>query len=194
MRHNHKATNARAAVTGLSGRTECQQQGRTAGFSRSFILVRRIRSTRSLGSSCLGLGSGLRRVFSEVLRRAESAPFSCIMRTDGQPGHADGLEDHERGGNNVGGEHRVLQRELAHGFLSASSGDDHPTLRTALVRLFPAPASRLNRSFIAPTLVRCVRRPWEGPKSDATEVEDPLVEMSTHRHNIFLKVRFSGVA
>ncbi|MCY1310638.1 hypothetical protein D9M70_608500 [compost metagenome] len=48
-------------------------------FSRSFWCMRRIRSTRSLGSSCLGSGLGL----SGVLRRSSGErkpPFSRIMR------------------------------------------------------------------------------------------------------------------
>jgi hypothetical protein len=48
-------------------------------FSKSFIWIRRMRSTRSLGSSCFGFGSGLRGVF---LRSSgeRKPPFTCIMR------------------------------------------------------------------------------------------------------------------
>src|SRR3990170_2614643 len=79
----------------------------------------RLIGTSSGGPSASPEASAL---FSQRIVRLNLVPFSLFIlarlpentlhlhhANDSQPGHAHGLEDHKRGGDDVGGEHGVLQ-------------------------------------------------------------------------------------
>ena len=77
-----------------------------------------------VGFELFRVGLRIEWCFAQIFRRSQAA-FHLDHANDSQPRHAHGLEDHERRGDDVGSEERILQAKRDHGL-------PHTVLRCAV--------------------------------------------------------------